>query len=389
MYPDLSYFFHDVFNTPYDNAASIFKTYGLFLALAFLTAALVVYLELKRKEQEGVIKPMIVTKKNSNGVSYSSIVINTLIGFVLGFKLFYILSHFDAFKADGAGVVFSGDGNWPGGLITGLLYGGYTYWNWKRNKKETEKETTITIHPYEKTGDITIIAAISGIVGARLFSILENLDLFFQDPMGQIFSGSGLTVYGGLILAFIVVYFYIKKLGIPVLHMMDIAGLAIILGYGIGRMGCHFSGDGDWGIVNEMAKPSWFIFPDWMWSYDYPHNVINEGVPIEGCTAKYCHRLSPGVFPTSVYETIVSTLIFIFLWLVRKRIKIAGFLFFMYLVFNGVERFWIETIRVNDKYNYFGFEWSQAQYISVGLVIIGIAGMFILLRKNKYSLKGG
>ncbi len=388
MYPDLSYFFHDVFNTPLDNAASIFKTYGLFLALAFLAAAFVVYLELKRKEHEGVIKPLVVTKKNSGEMPYTSILINALIGFILGFKLFFILGNFDAFKADGAGVVFSTDGNWPGGLIFGLLYGGYTFWNWRKNKKTQQKETTVTIHPYEKTGDITIIAAISGIVGARLFSILENLDLFFQDPLGQIFSGSGLTVYGGLIVAFIVVYFYIKKLGIPVLHMMDIAGMAIILGYGIGRLGCHFSGDGDWGIVNEMAKPAWFILPDWMWSYDYPHNVINEGVPIAGCTAKYCNRLDPGVFPTSVYETIASTLIFIFLWIMRKRIKIAGFIFFMYLVFNGVERFLIETIRVNDKYNYFGFEWSQAQYISVVFVIIGIAGMYFLFRKNKYSIKG-
>ena len=264
MYPDLSYLFHDLFHTPYDNWISVFKTFGLLLALAFVGAATVVYLELKRKEKEGFILPIQKLRKGQKTLPWPTVAVNALIGFIIGFKGIYIALNTDAFVADGAGTVFSGEGNWPGGLILGVLYGGYFAWNWNRRKAEFSQDKQILIHPYEKTGDIVVIAAISGIIGARLFSILENLDSFFQDPLGQLFSGSGLTIYGGLIVAFFVVYYYIKKWGIPPIHMMDVAALAIILGYGIGRLGCHFSGDGDWGIVNEAAKPGWFILPDWM-----------------------------------------------------------------------------------------------------------------------------
>lgn len=66
----------------------------------------------------------------------------------------------------------------------------------------------------------------------------------------------------------------------------------------------------------------------------------------------------------------------------RKKIKIAGILFFIYMIYNGIERFFIETIRVNEKYNYFGVEWSQAQYISIGFVLVGLAGVLYLSRKK-------
>jgi prolipoprotein diacylglyceryl transferase len=383
MYPDLSYLFHDIFNTPYDNWTSLFKTFGLLLALAFIGAATIVYLELKRKEKEGIIKPVKKIKKGQKSVNISSLLVNAFIGFILGFKLVYIVQHFDAFVQDGAGVVFSGLGSWPGGIIVALLYGGYFYWNWNKNKAELAKDKEIIIHPYEKTGDIVVIAAISGIIGARLFSILENLDSFFQDPLGQLFSGSGLTIYGGLILAFIVVYYFIKKWGIPPIHMMDIAGIAIIVGYGIGRLGCHFSGDGDWGIVNEAAKPAWFILPDWMWAYDYPRNVAESGVFIEGCQAKYCQRLDPPVYPTPLWESIMAFIIFLILWVLRKRIKVAGVLFFLYMLLNGVERFFIEGIRVNPRYDFLGLNWSQAQYISIGLILGGIIGIVYLYRRHQ------
>lgn len=385
MYPDLSYLFHDLFNTPYDNWTSIFKTFGLLLALTFVVAAGVVYLELKRKEEEGILKPVKKIRKAQTSIDITSLLVNVLIGFIIGFKLIYIIQEFDAFMVNGAGVVFSGKGSVGGGIIFGLLYGVYYYWNWNRKKDTFKKSVETLVHPYEKTGDIIVVAAISGIVGARLFSILENLDSFLQDPMGQLFSGSGLTIYGGLILAFIVVYYYVKKWGIPPIHMMDIAGLAIIIGYGVGRLGCHFSGDGDWGIVNEVAKPAWFFLPDWLWVYDYPHNVAESGVLIEGCDAKYCQRLDPGVYPTALWESILSFLIFIVLWVLRKRIKIAGVLFFIYMIFNGFERFFIESIRVNPKYDIVGLNWSQAQYISLGLILGGIAGVVFLYMRNKTS----
>ena len=382
MYPDLSYFFHDLLGTPYDNWLSLFKTFGLFLALAFLASAYVLKLELQRKEKEGVLKPIVVEQKENKHSKLITLIINALTGFIIGFKFVYILDHFDELIANPPGVLMSGKGSWVGGLLIAVLYAGGTYWNLKK-EKEKPKEQKKVIHPYELTGNITIIAAISGLIGARLFSILENLDDFFENPLEQLLSGSGLTIYGGLILAFIVVYIYVKKKGIPPIHMMDMAALSIIIGYAVGRLGCQFSGDGDWGIVNTMTKPGWFIFPDWMWSYNYPHNVAQQGVLIEGCHAHYCRQLVPGVFPTPVYEFIMSMIIFIFLWSIRKRVKIAGMLFFIYLVLQGIERFLIETIRVNPRYNYFGYEWSQAQYISIGIIIVGIIGIIYLKKKHR------
>jgi len=385
MYPDLSYLFHDLFGSSYDNWTSIFKTFGLLLAIAFLTSAYVLKLELQRKEKEGIIKAVPIVEKDKENGMIIPLIINFIIGFIIGFKLFFIFFNFDIFKSDPASTLFSSKGNLLGGIIISLIYLGYTYWDLKKNSKSSKPQKSV-IHPYERTGDITIIAAVSGLVGARLFSVLENLDSFFQDPIGQLLSGSGLTIYGGLLLAFIVVYWYVKKHGIPPIHMMDMAALAVILGYGIGRLGCQFSGDGDWGIVNEMAKPSWFILPDWLWSYNYPHNVAQQGVAIAGCEADYCRELIPKVFPTPLYESIASVFIFFILWSIRKRIKIAGMLFFIYLIFQGIERFLIETIRVNPRYNYFGYDWSQAQYISIGFLIIGIIGIIYLYKKNKKEI---
>jgi prolipoprotein diacylglyceryl transferase len=386
MYPDLSYLFHDLFGSSYDNWTSIFKTFGLLLAIAFLASAYVLKLELQRKEKEGVIKAIPIKEKQKENGIIVPLIINFFIGFLIGFKLFYIFFNFAVFKADPASTLFSSKGNLLGGIIVSLIYLGYTYWDLKKNSKSIETKKSV-IHPYERTGDITIIAAISGLIGARLFSVLENLDSFFQDPLGQLLSGSGLTIYGGLLLAFIVVYWYVKKHGIPPIHMMDMAALAVIIGYGVGRLGCQFSGDGDWGIVNEMAKPSWFFLPDWLWSYNYPHNVAQQGVAIAGCEANYCRELIPRVFPTPLYESLASLLIFFILWSIRKRVKIAGMLFFIYLIFQGIERFLIETIRVNPRYNYFGFDWSQAQYISLGFLIVGIIGIIYLYNKNKKQEK--
>ena len=135
-------------------------------------------------------------------------------------------------------------------------------------------------------------------------------------------------------------------------------------------MGCQFSGDGDWVIVNELPQPSWWIFPDWLWAYQYPSNVLNEGVLIESCDPekwnallsqpmsveercreacgiRYCHQLEAPVYPTPVYETLMSFFIGGLLWSIRKKLTIPGLLFFTYVALNGLERLLIERIRVN------------------------------------------
>lgn len=383
MYPNLSYLFHDLFGTARDNGWSVIQMFGLFMGLGFFTLGYILYQELKRKEAEGIISPSSKTEIVGGGVHLSDVLGNALFGFVIGFKLPAIVSDFSTFKDDAAGFIFSSKGNWLLGILGLLVVGGYQYWDANKKKLSKPKSITRIVHPYERTGDIIMLAAVFGIVGARLFSILENLDSFIKNPLGQLFSGSGLTIYGGFILATAAITYYVRKHGIPPIHVADAIAPALMLGYGIGRIGCQVAGDGDWGIINEMAKPDWFILPDWMWAYDFPHNVLNEGVPIEGCTDKYCSRLSPKVFPTPFYEVVSSILIFSVLWVLRKKMTIAGMMACTYLILMSTARFLVEIIRVNPRYDIAGMQLSQAQLISIALLIAGVAGLILLRRREQ------
>lgn len=407
MYPDLSYILNDLIGTDVDNWASIFKTFGLMLACTFVASAWYIKAELKRKEEEGLLKATTRTVSTKGGIDYKEIIYNSLVFGILGLKVPYMVSNFGEFQQDPASVLISGKGNILIGLLALLAVAGYSYWVQKKEDRKASTQTVV-VHPHERTGDIIITAAVSGVLGAKVFSILENLDAFFADPVGQLISGSGLTIYGGLIFGFIAVLYLVIKIGIKPVHLLDIGGPCILLGYAIGRMGCQLSGDGDWGIV-AAAQPEWWFFPDWMWSYTFPNNVNNAGsvliqgcdpdvyrsvignMPVEArcqeaCGVRYCHELAEGVYPTSIYEIIISGLGFLAFWVWRRKIKIGGMLFALYLIYNGFERFFIETIRVNERYTYLGFNWSQAQFISVGFMIAGIlAALYLWKYGTRYE----
>lgn len=392
MYPDLSYLFHDIFGSSPDNWLSVIKTFGFFLILSFLAAAYALYLELKRKEKEGLLSGTVEKEKVGFPATWQEIALNAFFGFVLGFKVPYIAQHFDAFKPDPAKMIFSGDGVFLFGVLGAVLFGGLKYWDKRKRQlpKPIIRETLIM--PHQRIGDITILAAISGIIGARLFSIIEseeNIKAFMRDPLDQLLSGSGLAIYGGLIVAFVTVYLYVKSKGMKPIHMMDAVAPSLILGYAVGRLGCQFSGDGDWGIVNTNPQPGWWFLPDWAWTYTYPHNVLNDGVMMDGCLYNYCHQLGEGVYPTPLYESFFGIIIFIILWSLRKRIKIPGVLFFIYAFLNGIERFYIEKIRTNPDINLLGMKATQAEYVAALLIIVGAAGMAYLYIKRPKALSKG
>jgi phosphatidylglycerol:prolipoprotein diacylglycerol transferase len=386
MYPDISYFFHDLFGTSPDNGLSILKTFGVFLILAFIASAYVLNLELKRKERDGLLVGSVEKEKIGFPATWQEIATNALFGFILGFKLPYIFQHFQEFRPDPASVILSGKGTWLWGILAAAGFGLFKYWESKKRALDKPLLKEVRIMPHDRIGDITILAAISGIIGARLFSIIEseaNIKAFIEDPLDQLLSGSGLAIYGGLIVAFITVYWYVKRKGMKPIHVMDAVAPALIVGYGVGRLGCQFSGDGDWGIVNTSPAPGWWFLPDWAWSYTYPHNVLNDGVPIDGCVWDYCHQLAEGVYPTPIYEVFFSFVIFGILWSLRKRFKIAGMLFFLYVLLNGIERFFIEKIRTNPDISLFGMEATQAEYVAGLLILTGIAGMVYLWRNGQ------
>lgn len=383
MYPTISDLIKDIFGI---NIPLPIQSFGFFVAVSFVIGAWLMLLELKRKEKEGVILP--ITKKVIVGKPASSqeLFVMAIVGFIAGFKLLGIVLDYSFFSENPQYYIFSGEGNIFGGIIGGALSAFMKYRDKQKTKLATPKTEEVLVHPYELTGNIVLYAALFGIIGAKIFHNLENIDEFAADPIGSLFSFSGLTFYGGLILAAIVVIWYARKNNIPALVIADVAAPGIMIAYAVGRLGCQIAGDGDWGIVNELSKPEWMSFiPNWFWAYDYPHNVINEGVAIANCTGKHCFHLDPPVFPTPLYETISCGLLFAVLWIFRRRMKIAGVMFSVFLIMNGVERFFIEKIRVNTKYHIMGWKITQAEIISAIMVIVGIGLLVYVIRKNKKS----
>lgn len=375
MYPTISDFIFDLTGI---NIPLPIQTFGFMMAVSFLLAAYTLSLELKRKEKLGIFKPVIVKTLIGEKASAIDLISSFALGFVLGFKLLYAFMNYSEFVDDTQGLLLSSQGSIPGGLLVGAFMAWLKYREKNKEKLAKPEWKTEEVHPYQLVGNVTIVAAFTGLIGAKIFHNLENLDDFAADPWGALISFSGLTMYGGLILGGAGVIWYAMKNGMNPFHFSDAAAPGLMLSYGTGRLGCHLSGDGDWGIVNANVKPSWLEFlPDWLWGYQYPHNVLSEGVPIPGCVGKHCMMLPDPVYPTPLYEAIFCIGLFFVLWQLRKHISIPGVLFSVYLVLNGIERFLIEKIRVNTKYHIFGNEITQAEIISFILILLGITGIIV------------
>lgn len=245
-----------------------------------------------------------------------------------------------------------------------------------------EKETFLNFQkpiknkPSQTLGDIFLLAVVFGFIGGKFFYIIENQGSTLRS-FKSIFNFTGLNFLGCVIFATVAIWIYYRKNNINPLYLTDSYAVALILSYSIGRLGCHLAGDGDWGIINNYPKPFSFI-PDWLWAYDYPHNVLRLDEPIKSCDwGNYCYALSDPVFPTPLYECIICLLIFVFLWSLRDRFSHPGKLAAIFLILSGCERFLIEFIRINPIISPLGI--SQAQLVSICLVILGA----VLYFKNK------
>ncbi len=390
MYPNLGYLLEDLFNTKLSGVFTLFyalQSFGFMMAMAFLAAAWTLYLEVKRKENEKLLLPLPRKVKIGEPASVTDLVTNGITGFIIGFKLIAIVLDLKDFTDNPQAFILSTRGNLLGGIAMGALLLYLKYREKEKERLPEPEEKIIQVWPRQMIGDITIVAAISGLLGAKILDNLEHLDAFLHDPIGSMLSFSGLAFYGGLIFGAAGCLYFCYRNKLPMLHMLDAAAPGLMLAYGIGRIGCQVAGDGDWGIDNLSPKPGWFIFPDWAWSYNYPHNVNQDGIPIPGCEGKYCYMLANPVFPTPLYEITAALLIFILLWMVRKKISVPGILFSIYLVLGGIERFFIEKIRVDIKYHYAGFTATQAQLIAIGMIVLGLAGIIFLRRKYTTSHK--
>lgn len=381
MYPTISDLIFDLTGL---NIPLPIQSFGFMMAISFLLAAYTLSLELKRKEKLGIFFPITVKTLVGEKAKFQELLFSFLIGFIVGYKLIYALSHYKEFVADTQGILLSMEGSFLGGIVAGGV-GAFLKFRERESQKLAKPEMCIEqIHPYQLVGNFTIVAAVTGLIGAKIFHNLENLDDFAEDPWGTLVSFSGLTMYGGLIVGGAGVIWYALKNKMNPFHFADSAAPGLMLAYGTGRIGCHISGDGDWGIPNVDPMPSWMNFlPDWMWGYQYPHNVLSEGIPIPGCEGRHCMMLPEPVFPTPFYEAVLCIGLFFVLWSLRKQITVPGVLFSLYLILNGVERFFIEKIRVNTKYHIGSYEITQAEIISVVLIILGVAGVIVFRKMAK------
>jgi phosphatidylglycerol---prolipoprotein diacylglyceryl transferase len=428
MYPNLYYAFQDLFGREWTGLRFI-NSFGFFVAIAFLVSAYVLTLELKRKERAGLLHFQEVKIMVGKPVAIGDLLLNFILGFILGYKVIGLFVVDSPLKEDPQQFIFSSEGSWPVGIALGLLFAGIKWREKNKQKLAQPEERTIRIWPHDRVGDLVIYAALFGFLGAKIFHNLENWNEFVKSPIEALMSFSGLTFYGGLICAGAAIYYYSRKHKIGFRHLCDAMAPTLMLAYALGRIGCQVSGDGDWGVLNSayvttpqskvvltdtatfranlqenahfylssfqvenleaiphksVKAPAWL--PDWMVAYHYPHNVLNEGTRIAGCEGnQYCNQLPIPVFPTPFYETIIGLLLFALLWSLRSRLKIPGTMFAVYLMVNGLERFLIEQIRVNTKYDIFGFHPTQAELIAALLFLSGVILYFVM--KKKYAGK--
>lgn len=211
------------------------------------------------------------------------------------------------------------------------------------------------------------IAGLAGIVGARLYHVLESPSEFFADPWPQLISRFGFAWFGGFLGGFAALLILSRREKIPTLTFLDACSPAACVGYALGRIGCLLSGDGDYGIPTSHR-----------WGMSFPNGVVptTETCRQQGWSAD-CR-----VHPTPIYEFFIWMVIAYILWRLGESVirhkKPAGLVFCVYLVLTGIARFLVEIIRLNPR-SFFGM--SNAQAASALSVIFGVI-LYLLLVRN-------
>lgn len=222
-------------------------------------------------------------------------------------------------------------------------------------------------------GTITILALIGGIVGSKILYLFEHWSQFTADPIGMAFSPSGLTFYGGFIMALVIIYLYLKKRRISFFSIADAVAPGLLLGYGIARLGCHFAGDGDYGFPTTLP-----------WGTDYSNGTYPPSQAFRGfpeITSQYPNGIVPDstlCHPTPVYELLIAAGFFLILWRFRSILKPDGRMFMLYLILAGTERFVVEFLRINQRI-LFGL--SEAQLIAGVMIIVGVVGFWYIPKR--------
>lgn len=221
----------------------------------------------------------------------------------------------------------------------------------------------------EKAWDFVFMAVVGGILGAKGYYILLNWPRLLDDPAGLVFSRGGLVWYGGFLLATALVIWEIRRQKMSVPAVADLMAPALALAYAVGRIGCFLVGD-DWGLPTDSAFG--VRFPRGTPASTVQNIEQMFGITVDPALVEKYGQVVP-VHPTQLYEVGISTLIFFALWRIRDHGHRKGWLFLLWLVLAGLERFAVEFLRAKDD-RFFGFL-TLAQMISLGIVAFGLAGL--------------
>jgi phosphatidylglycerol---prolipoprotein diacylglyceryl transferase len=197
---------------------------------------------------------------------------------------------------------------------------------------------------------VVAYVTVLGVVGAKLWHLLEEPSLFFQHPADLFFDRAGFAWFGGLVAGILVLYWQGRQARIGGLAMLDLASPAAAVGYGVGRLGCLVSGDGDYETPTNLP-----------WGMSFPHGLVPT---------------TQRVHPTPLYELVAALIIAWFLWYRGRprrggstKVLHVGVITGEYLILSGIARFLVEFIRINPRI-YWGM--SNAQVASLASILAGV-----------------
>ena len=157
MYPNLYYAFKDLFGIDWKPLRFI-NSFGFFVAIAFIAAAVILAAELRRKSKQGLLQPTEITVMVGKPASLNELLLNFLLGFVLGYKILALFIMKSSVTENPQDFIFSTLGSWPAGITLGLIFAAVKWWEKNKQKLPKPELRKIRYWPHDRVGEITIIA---------------------------------------------------------------------------------------------------------------------------------------------------------------------------------------------------------------------------------------
>jgi phosphatidylglycerol:prolipoprotein diacylglycerol transferase len=219
----------------------------------------------------------------------------------------------------------------------------------------------------EPMGDVVFAAVVGGLLGGKLYYAI-----LMGDP-SAVFSRAGFVFWGGLMGGILASYVVIRRKHLPFTRISDVCAPALAAGYAIGRTGC-------WAVGDDYGRPF-----NGFGAVSFP----NGAPPSTVANMTQLFHIAPpqgsapnqvlSVYPTQLYEVALGFVMFLILWRFRDHKHAEGWLFGLYCVLAGIERFIIEFVRAKDDRFFFG-TFTTAQLIALAFAIGGAIWMY--LRRN-------